>query len=58
MTGLSLGFILVGTGDHVTASEMLHVLMEKSATELEDPNFRFLALGIALIFLGELAGVQ
>ncbi|VDM29900.1 unnamed protein product [Toxocara canis] len=52
LTGLALGFILVGTADHDVAMEMLHVLMEKSATELQDPNMRFLALGIALIFLG------
>lgn len=31
---------------------MLQVLMERSETELNDPNMRFLALGIALIFLG------
>lgn len=32
--------------------EMLQVLMERSESELNDPNMRFLALGIALIFLG------
>ena len=32
--------------------EILHVLMEKGEIELADPNMRFLALGIALIFLG------
>jgi len=52
IAGLSLGFILVGTGDHNVAMEMLQVLMEHSETELNDPNMRFLALGIALIFLG------
>jgi 26S proteasome regulatory subunit N1 len=49
---LSLGFILVGTADHTVAMEMLQVLMERSESELNDPNMRFLALGIALIFLG------
>ncbi|KAI6202974.1 26S proteasome non-ATPase regulatory subunit 2 [Aphelenchoides besseyi] len=52
MAGLSLGFILVGTGDHTVAMEMLQVLMERSEIELTDPNMRFLALGIALVFLG------
>jgi 26S proteasome regulatory subunit N1 len=47
-----LGFILVGTGDHTAAVEMLQVLMERTEAELSDPNMRFLALGIALIFLG------
>lgn len=53
LTGLALGFILVGTGEHTVASEMLHVLMEKGNAILEDPHMRFLALGIALIFLGK-----
>lgn len=49
---MSLGFILVGTGDHTAAMELLQVLMERSEAELTDPNMRFLALGIGLIFLG------
>ncbi|CAD5220072.1 unnamed protein product [Bursaphelenchus okinawaensis] len=52
LAGLSLGFILVGTGDHTVAMEMLQILMERSEAELNEPNMRFLALGIALIFLG------
>ena len=52
LTGLSLGLIMVGTGDHTVAMEMLQTLMERNETELADPNMRFLALGIALIFLG------
>ncbi|VDN57153.1 unnamed protein product [Dracunculus medinensis] len=52
MCGLALGFILVGTADHAVATELLQILMEKSAIELLDSNMRFLALGIALIFLG------
>lgn len=54
LTGLALGFILVGTADHQVASEMLQGLMEKSELELADTNMRFLALGIALIFLGRI----
>ncbi|KAK0398473.1 hypothetical protein QR680_002605 [Steinernema hermaphroditum] len=52
LAGLSLGFVLVGTADDATAMEMLQFLMEKNAAELADPNMRFVALGIALIFLG------
>ncbi|CAJ0574536.1 unnamed protein product, partial [Mesorhabditis spiculigera] len=52
LTGLSLGLIMVGTGDHTIAFEMLQVLMEKTEQELTDPNMRLLALGVALIFLG------
>lgn len=52
LTGLALGLIMVGTGDHTVAMEMLQTLMERNETELADPNMRFLALGIALIFLG------
>ncbi|CAB3406247.1 unnamed protein product [Caenorhabditis bovis] len=52
LAGLSLGLILVGTADSDAAMEMLQTLMEKTESELADPNMRFLALGIALIFLG------
>ncbi|VDM95777.1 unnamed protein product [Thelazia callipaeda] len=52
LASLSIGFILVGTCDHITASELFSYLNEKSAEELQDPNYRFVALGIALIFLG------
>ncbi|CAI4221042.1 unnamed protein product [Auanema sp. JU1783] len=52
LAGLSLGLIMVGTADHTVAMEMLQTLMEKSEQELAEPNMRFLALGIALIFLG------
>uniref|UniRef100_A0A183EE29 26S proteasome non-ATPase regulatory subunit 2 n=1 Tax=Gongylonema pulchrum TaxID=637853 RepID=A0A183EE29_9BILA len=52
LAALAIGFILVGTCDHITASEMFNYLNEKTATDLQDPNYRFVALGIALIFLG------
>ncbi|VDM54686.1 unnamed protein product [Angiostrongylus costaricensis] len=51
LTGLALGLIMVGTADHTVALEMLQTLMERSESELSDPNIRFLALGIGLIFL-------
>jgi 26S proteasome regulatory subunit N1 len=52
MTALSLGLILVGTGDSDVANEMLTLLMERSDVELSDHNWAFVGLGIALIFLG------
>uniref|UniRef100_A0A914X4C9 26S proteasome non-ATPase regulatory subunit 2 n=1 Tax=Plectus sambesii TaxID=2011161 RepID=A0A914X4C9_9BILA len=52
LTGLALGLICVGTADHQVAMDLLQILMEKTEIELKDPNMRFLALGIALIFLG------
>uniref|UniRef100_A0AC34GUR2 26S proteasome non-ATPase regulatory subunit 2 n=1 Tax=Panagrolaimus sp. ES5 TaxID=591445 RepID=A0AC34GUR2_9BILA len=52
MTALSLGLILVGTGDSDAANEMLTLLMERSDVELSDHNWAFVGLGIALIFLG------
>ncbi|KAF8373234.1 rpn-1 [Pristionchus pacificus] len=52
LAALSLGLILVGTADHDVANEMVTSLMEKSEIELADPNMRFYALGVALIFLG------
>ena len=49
LAALALGFILVGTADHLIAADLLNYLME---TNIEDSNNRFVALGIALIFLG------
>lgn len=54
MAGLALGFILVGTADNDVAGELFHVLMEKTEAQLKDPNLRFIALGMALLFLGGL----
>ncbi|KAK6111696.1 Proteasome/cyclosome repeat family protein [Brugia pahangi] len=52
LAALSIGFILVGTCDHITACELFNYLNEKTAVEMQDSNYRFVALGIALIFLG------
>lgn len=57
LAALALGLILVGTGDHEAASELLAYLMDdKSPQDLKDPNYRFVALGIGLIFLGTQVG--
>jgi len=52
ITGLSLGLILVGTGDSGVAHDMLMLLMEKTEIELQNHNWGLLALGMGLIFLG------
>ncbi|KAI1726403.1 26S proteasome non-ATPase regulatory subunit 2 [Ditylenchus destructor] len=51
LAGLALGFILVGTADHEAAGDMLTYLHDESV-DITEPNNRFVALGIALIFLG------
>lgn len=56
LASLSLGLILVGTADSEAASDMLTYLME--ALDYAEPNLRFAALGIALIFLGKRAGAD
>jgi hypothetical protein len=48
---LSLGLILVGTSNDEVALELLTYLMEGNV-DFKDPNTRFIALGIALIYLG------
>lgn len=53
MTALSLGLILVGTGDHEAANEMLTLLMERMEIEFTNHNWTFVGLGIALIYLGK-----
>lgn len=52
LTGLALGFILVGTADYEIAMEIVNLLMERSTKELQGSHMRFLAVGVALIFLG------
>ncbi len=49
LAGLSLGLICVGSADNEVATEMFSLLLE---SDVNDPNMRFVALGLALIFLG------
>jgi 26S proteasome regulatory subunit N1 len=53
LAGLALGFILVGTADHEAAGDMLSYLHDDNV-DITDSNNRFVALGIALIFLGKI----
>lgn len=54
LAALSLGLVLMGTGSENSevVAELLTYLMGGSV-DLRDPNMRFVALGIGLIFLGE-----
>ncbi|KAI1703164.1 26S proteasome non-ATPase regulatory subunit 2 [Ditylenchus destructor] len=52
VTALALGFILLGTADLEVAACMLTYLHSNSI-DITEPNHRFVALGIALIFLGQ-----
>ncbi len=54
MAALALGFICVGSADPVVAADMLQLLSERSEVELKDPNMRLVALGLALVYLGQL----
>lgn len=59
LAALSLGLVLVGTGedppvdDYVSSMEIVDEMISYLHTiDLKDPNARFVALGIGLIFLG------
>eukprot|EP01137_Pigoraptor_chileana_P004075 Opistho-2@45258 len=53
VTALSLGLIAVGTCHAEITSTILQTIMEKSDAQLKDPYARFLALGLALLYLGK-----
>lgn len=57
IASLSLGLILVGTGDQEAANVMFTLLMEQSEEELSDHYWSFVGLGIGLIFLGRLTSL-
>uniref|UniRef100_A0A7E4V201 26S proteasome non-ATPase regulatory subunit 2 n=1 Tax=Panagrellus redivivus TaxID=6233 RepID=A0A7E4V201_PANRE len=52
ISGLSLGLIRVGTADPEVANDLLAMLMERTEVDLQNHNWDFAALGIALVFLG------
>ena len=53
MACLACGMIAVGSCNGDVTSTILQTLMEKSETELKDTYARFLALGLALTYLGK-----
>ncbi|KIK97616.1 hypothetical protein PAXRUDRAFT_824776 [Paxillus rubicundulus Ve08.2h10] len=52
LSALSLGFVFVGSGNGEITSTILQTLMEREDKALDDKWGRFLALGLALLFVG------
>jgi len=55
---LSLGLVYVGTANVEIGSSMVEVLMERKASDLDDPVARFICLAIGLLFLGSADAVE
>jgi len=54
ISALALGFVFVGTCDGDVTMAVLQTMMEREESELSDKWGRFLALGLALLYLGML----
>ncbi|GAA5984774.1 hypothetical protein JCM10908_003499 [Rhodotorula pacifica] len=52
MTALALGFVFVGSCDEDVTMGVVSTLMERDETQLKEKWGRFLALGVALLYLG------
>lgn len=52
LAALSLGFIYVGSGDGDISSTILQTLMERDAKQLDEKWARYMALGLALLYVG------
>lgn len=52
LCALSLGFIFVGSAHGEIVPSILQMMMEREPSELDSKWMRFLALGLALLFLG------
>jgi 26S proteasome regulatory subunit N1 len=50
---LTLGLVFAGSAHHELCGAMLQRLMESSETDLDQSLSRFLALGLALLFIGQ-----
>ncbi|OAY34004.1 hypothetical protein MANES_13G142400v8 [Manihot esculenta] len=57
-TAISLGLICVGSCDHDAAQAIIFALMDRNAAELQEPLFRFLPLGLGLLYLGKQESVE
>lgn len=53
LAALSLGFIFVGSCHGEIASTILQTFMERDEKALSEKWARFMALGLALLYLGE-----
>lgn len=53
MAALACGMIAVGSCNGEVTSTILQTMMERSETDLKDTYARYLALGLALTYLGK-----
>ena len=53
MAALALGFIFVGSANGEVAEMILTTLTEKTDEQLSEKWARFMALGLGLLYLGE-----
>jgi len=53
ITALALGLISVGTCSGEVTSSLLQTLIERSEVELKDTHARYIALALALVYLGK-----
>lgn len=52
LAALSLGFIFVGSGNGEIASAILQTFMERENSQLDEKWARYMALGLAFVYLG------
>jgi 26S proteasome regulatory subunit N1 len=52
LSALALGFVFVGSGNGEIAGTILQTLMEREEKHLDEKWSRFVALGLALLYLG------
>jgi 26S proteasome regulatory subunit N1 len=53
LSALALGFVFVGSGNGEITSTILQTLMEREDKYLDEKWARFMALGLALLYLGQ-----
>uniref|UniRef100_H2YBG1 26S proteasome non-ATPase regulatory subunit 2 n=1 Tax=Ciona savignyi TaxID=51511 RepID=H2YBG1_CIOSA len=58
VTALALGLISVGTCNGEVTSALLQTLIERSESELKETHARFIALALALVYLGKQEAVD
>ena len=58
MAALSCGMISVGSCNGEVTSTILQTMMERSEADLKDTYSRYLALGLALAYLGKTSQVS
>ena len=52
LASLALGFIYAGSGDGEISSTILQTLMERDPKQLDEKWARYMALGLALLYIG------